>query len=90
MGKLWVFIDKDGLYKIDLSSFKIEDHYKPLPEYDDSSLRAFHVDKKGNIWLGTINGLYILNTSSRELSLYKHSGTIPFGKSMKTGRTMFG
>ena len=47
MGKLWVFIDKDGLYKIDLSSFKIEDHYKPLPEYDDSSLRAFHVDKKG-------------------------------------------
>ena len=78
MGKLWVFIDKDGLYKIDLSSFKIEDHYKPLPEYDDSSLRAFHVDKKGNIWLGTINGLYILNPSSRELSLYKHSGTDPF------------
>ena len=32
MGKLWVFIDKDGLYKIDLSSFKIEDHYKPLPK----------------------------------------------------------
>ena len=78
MGKLWGFIDKDGLYKIDLSSFKIEDHYKPLPEYDDSSLRAFHVDKKGNIWLGTINGLYILNPSSRELSLYKHSGTDPF------------
>ena len=86
MGKLWVFIDKDGLYKIDLSSFKIEDHYKPLPEYDDSSLRAFHVDKKGNIWLGTINGLYILNPEQTP-SVYR---TIPFGKSMKTGRTMFG
>ena len=78
MGKLWVFIDKDGLYKIDLSTFKIEDHYEALPEYDGNSLRAFYIDKKGNIWLGTIAGLYILNPVSRELSLYKHSGTDPF------------
>lgn len=75
MGKLWVFVDKDGLYKIDLSSFKIEDHYKALPEYDGNSLRAFYIDKKGKIWLGTIDGLYILDPSNRKFSQYKHSGT---------------
>ena len=78
MGKLWVFINKDGLYKIDLSSFKVEDHYKPLPEYDGSSLRTFYIDKKGKIWLGTIDGLYILDPSTRKLAQYKHSGTDPF------------
>ena len=77
MGKLWVFVDKDGLYKIDLSSFKIEDHYEPLPEYGSGTLRAFYIDKKGMIWLGTINGLYILDPSSRQLSQYKHSGADP-------------
>ena len=81
MGKLWVFIDGDGLYKIDLSTFRIEDHYAPLPECDGSSLRTFYIDKKGNIWFGTINGLYILNPLDRKLSQYKHSKTDPFSLS---------
>ena len=78
MGKLWVFVDKDGLYKIDLSTFKIEDHYEPLPEYDGYSLRSFYIDKKGNIWFGTINGLYILDPSDKRITHYKHSITDPF------------
>ncbi|RGN40300.1 hybrid sensor histidine kinase/response regulator transcription factor [Bacteroides oleiciplenus] len=78
MGKLWLFIDKEGLYKIDLSTFNIEDHYEPLPEYNSNSLRAFYIDKKGMIWLGTIDGLYILDPSNRKLTQYKHSGTDPF------------
>lgn len=78
MGKLWVFVSREGVYKIDLSSFKIEDHYEPLPEYDGASLRTFYVDKKENIWFGTIDGLYIFNPSSRKLTQYKHSDTDPF------------
>lgn len=77
-GKLWVFVDGDGLYKIDLSTFKIEDHYEPLPEYDGTSLRAFYIDKKGYIWFGTINGIYILNPTNRKFTAYQHSGTDPF------------
>lgn len=46
MGKLWVYIDRDGLYKIDLSSFKIEEHSEPFPEYDSNSLREFYIDRK--------------------------------------------
>ncbi len=78
MGKLWVFVDKDGLYKIDMSTFKVEAHYEPLPEYNSNSLRAFYIDKKGNIWFGTIDGVYVLNPSDRKVTLYKHSGTDPF------------
>ncbi|WP_291528558.1 hybrid sensor histidine kinase/response regulator transcription factor [Bacteroides sp. UBA939] len=78
MGKLWVFIDKDGLYKIDLSTFKVENHYDPLPEYDGNSLRTFCIDKKGGIWLGTMDGVYIFNTATGETDQYKHSETDPF------------
>lgn len=78
MGKLWVFVDKDGLYKIDLSTFKVEEHYDPLPEYSASTLRTFYIDKKENIWFGTINGVYVLNSSSQKLTQYQHSGTDPF------------
>ncbi|MCD8184531.1 MAG: hypothetical protein LUE99_17360 [Bacteroides sp.] len=66
MGKLWVYTDEDGLYKVDLSSFKIEDHYEPFPKNKDNSLRTFCVDKRGKIWLGTIDGLYILEPSARK------------------------
>ncbi|WP_455664647.1 hybrid sensor histidine kinase/response regulator transcription factor [Phocaeicola sp.] len=78
MGKLWLFVNKYGLYKIDLSTFKIEGHYELLPEYNNSSLRAFYIDKKGYIWFGTIDGLYIFDPSDGKLSHYKHSRTNPF------------
>lgn len=78
MGKLWVYIDRDGLYKIDLSSFKIEEHSEPFPEYDNNSLRQFYIDKQGMIWFGTIDGLYILDPSTKEMTQYKHSRTDPF------------
>lgn len=77
-GSLWLFVHKYGLYKIDLSTFKIEDHYELLPEYNANSLRTFYIDKKGYIWLGTIDGLYILDPSDRKLSHYVHSRTDPF------------
>lgn len=78
MGKLWVFVNKYGLYKIDLSTFKIEDHYELLSVYNANSLRTFYIDKKGYIWFGTIEGLYILDPSTRKLSHYTHSRTDPF------------
>ena len=77
MGKLWVFVDKDGLYKIDLSTFNIEEQYDPLPEHKNNSLRTFYIDNKGNIWLGTIDGIYVLNPSDKKLTQYKHSDTDP-------------
>ncbi len=77
-GKLWVFADKDGLYRIDLSTFKVEEHCDPLPEVKNSSPRTFYVDKKENLWFGTIDGLYVLDSSDKKLTPYKHSNADPF------------
>lgn len=78
MGKLWAFVNGEGLYKIDLSTFKVEEHYHSFPGYDGTLLRAFYIDKKGNLWFGTINGLYIFDLEDKETTLYKHSDTDPF------------
>lgn len=77
-GKMCVFIDKEGLYEIDLSTFKTENRYGPWNEFNANSLRAFHIDKNGKIWFGTIDRLYILDPVTRHLSAYQHSDTDPF------------
>ena len=77
-GKLWVLSkNKSGIYKIDLATFNIEDFFEFSPK-DNNSLRSFYIDKNGDIWFGTIKGLYILNPATRELSHYIHSETDPF------------
>ena len=78
MGKLWIFVNNSGLYKIDMSTFKIEDHYILLTDYEGNSLRTFYIDKKGYIWFGTIDGIYIFDPTDGKLSHYKHSRTDPF------------
>lgn len=77
-GKLWIYTQHSLLYRIDLSSFKIETHYELLKEYTGNSLRAFYIDGKGGIWFGTINGIYIFNPADGSLSHYTHSRTDPF------------
>ena len=66
-GKLWLFVGKYGLYKIDLSTFNIEEVFDFVPE-ENNSLRSFYIDKKGYIWFGTIKGLYILDPKTPKLS----------------------
>lgn len=77
MGKLWVYVGQDGLYRIDLSSFTIEERHDPRPHCNGNSPRDFHVDRKGNIWMGTIDGLYILNPANHTYTAYRHSDTDP-------------
>ena len=77
-GSLWVFVNKDGLYQIDLTTFRVIKHFKPSPEYDGSALRAFYVDTEGQVWMGTMDGIYILNTEDGQVSHYKHSRSDSF------------
>ncbi|MDR1370481.1 MAG: response regulator [Dysgonamonadaceae bacterium] len=77
-GKLWALTRKYGLYKINLSSFEVEEHFDFYKEYETSSIRTFYIDKKGEIWLGTINGLYILNPETKEYTYYQHSQSDPY------------
>lgn len=78
-GKLWVLVDKYGLYKIDLRTFTIEERFdlvnitgKKVPA------RTMYIDKNGHIWIGTLEGLYILNTTTKQYSHFLHSKSDPF------------
>ncbi|NDV59060.1 hybrid sensor histidine kinase/response regulator transcription factor [Bacteroides sp. 519] len=77
-GKLWLYNNKYGLYKIDLSTFRVEEQYGLIDEVSSSSIRTFLIDREGYLWLGTINGLYILDPQTRTCSHYTHSDTDPF------------
>lgn len=74
-GKLWALSHKHGLYKIDLSTFAIQDHFD---FFKDSETRTLHVDKKGHIWIGTMKGLYVLDPDTRKFHHYVHSKSDPF------------
>ncbi|MDR3061245.1 MAG: hybrid sensor histidine kinase/response regulator, partial [Dysgonamonadaceae bacterium] len=76
-GKLWALTGNYGLYKIDLSSFLLEDHFDLGLKSENRTFRSFCIDKKGEIWLGTINGLYILNPETKEYTHHQHSESDP-------------
>ncbi len=77
-GKLWLVIQKYGLYKVDLSTFTIEDHIDFFNENEGISIRSFHVDKKGHLWMGTMTGLYVFNPETKELDYYIQSESDKF------------
>lgn len=74
-GKLWVLTHKYGLYKIDLSTFTVEDH---IDTFSGNEVRGFYIDKRGYIWVGTIRGLYVMNPDTKEYNHYVHSKSDPF------------
>ncbi|MDR1981868.1 MAG: response regulator [Tannerellaceae bacterium] len=80
-GKLWVFTKKYGLYKIDLSSFAIESRSDFYRECGHTVVRSLHIDKTGNIWIGTINGLYVFNPDDESYTHYEHMASDPYSLS---------
>ncbi|MDE6347856.1 MAG: response regulator [Bacteroides sp.] len=78
MGKMWAYVNGEGLYRIDLSSFDIEECYKTLTEYEKKGFREFYVDRKGMVWMGTMEGLYIFDPATGAMTEYKYSVTDAF------------
>lgn len=77
-GKMWVYVNQEGLYRIDLSSFEIEKHYNAFTECEKNGLREFYVDHQGKIWLGSMNGLYIFDPDTDTMTEYRYSVTDAF------------
>jgi signal transduction histidine kinase/DNA-binding response OmpR family regulator/streptogramin lyase len=72
-GKLWALVQEHGLYKIDLSTRTVEDRFDFFQKQDDTSVRSLYIDKKGDIWLGTINGVYVFDPQKQTYKHYIHS-----------------
>ncbi|QIK55140.1 response regulator [Dysgonomonas sp. HDW5B] len=78
--KLWVLISDQGLYRIDINTWKIEEHFDFFYQHDTGHILAktFYLDKNGQIWIGTQRGLYILNPQTKQYTLHLHSKSEPF------------
>lgn len=77
-GKMWVYVDKEGLYKIDLSSLEVEKHYPAFIGCEKKGFREFYIDRRGMVWLGTMEGLYIFNPVTGAMAEYKYSASDAF------------
>ena len=77
-GNMWVFVDKKGVYQIDLATLDVKKHFEAHPAFDSDSLRCYFVDTSENIWFGTINGVYVLHTKENRIAHYAHSPNNPF------------
>lgn len=78
--KLWVLVSDQGLFRIDINTWKIEEHFDFFYQQDNDHVlaRMFHIDKNGQIWIATQRGLYILNPQTKEYTLHQHSKSEPF------------
>ena len=76
--KMWVYVNGEGLYKIDLSSFEVEKRYGAFTGCEKNGLREFYVDRSSKVWLGTMEGLYIFDPDTNATVEYKHSATDAF------------
>lgn len=78
--KLWVLVADKGLFRIDTSTWKIEEHFNFFYQQDNDHILAktIHLDKNGQIWIGTQRGLYVLDPTTKKYKLYLHSKSEPF------------
>jgi len=77
-GKLWLLLRRKGLYRIDLTTFNTEDFFDFYAQYPEARVRTMLANKKGEVWLGAIEGLYILSPDTRTFTKYVHSKTESF------------
>ncbi|MFV0593505.1 MAG: two-component regulator propeller domain-containing protein [Draconibacterium sp.] len=77
-GKLWVLVRDYGLYCIDLASFTLDKHIDFAAVLSEDNVRSFHIDKNDMLWLGTMNGLFVMNAETEQYQHFKHSRTDKF------------
>jgi signal transduction histidine kinase/ligand-binding sensor domain-containing protein/DNA-binding response OmpR family regulator len=71
-GALWLLTNRFSILKIDLRTGKIVYRYR-CPHSDYINLRCLYVSDEGNVWVGAMNGLYILDTETGGIHLYQKS-----------------
>ncbi len=69
---LWIITTKFKLFKIDTTTGEVVFQHQIVTD-TDQSVRTMNVTKDGNIWFGSIAGLYIFNTETLKTTLHTHS-----------------
>lgn len=73
-GNIWAFVRDQGLFKIDIATGEIREKFDSFLKSPvaNPTLRTFHIDKNGLIWIATQTGLYTLDPATGEYRLYTH------------------
>ena len=58
---LWIGTEGNGLYQLQLTSQKVSRHTQSNSPLCSDYIRALTHDKLGNLWIGTVNGLNVLD-----------------------------
>lgn len=67
---LWVGTKQNGLFKVNTGTLSYTHH---LPEKECRRIRKITPDKEGNLWIGTINGLYVQYAGRNDFYKYAHT-----------------
>lgn len=68
---LWTLTQKHDLLKINIHTRSIEEQWHIGDE--NVPLNDLYVDKNSNVWVGTQQGLYVLNSKTGNIQLCRHS-----------------
>lgn len=70
----WLGSLTNGVYCVD-ENFRIKKHYhdKSPQQLSENTVRTLGQDDKGNIWIGTINALFILKPETEKIEKYAFS-----------------
>jgi len=70
-GRIWICTMGDGIYLFD-KNFKMVDHYNswiPNRTISNSVITSLSFDKNSNAWVGTYNGLNIINPRTKKVRI---------------------
>jgi len=79
-GHIWAGSNTDGLYKID-NTFKAVKHYTEGNNSENilsNNVRKVIIDKKGQIWIGTLKGLNRYNYATNKIDAWVHHPGDPY------------
>ncbi|MDR3250102.1 MAG: response regulator [Tannerella sp.] len=77
-GKMWVHASPNILYRIDMTTFTVDAETDLFKYTGKNTLRSFHIDRNGKIWIGTLKGVYVYSPDAGEVVHYAHSPSNPY------------
>lgn len=86
--KIWVATDNYGLFEID-NSYSLTQHYNDKNGLSSDFVRSIGIDKSGNIWIGTMEGLDFRAASNTSFRHIKSDLTNSFSLSDNSVKTIY-
>jgi signal transduction histidine kinase/ligand-binding sensor domain-containing protein/DNA-binding response OmpR family regulator len=88
-GYLWVLTEKHGIIQMNVLTGEVEKQLQFQDTDENIPVKTFLIDKDNKIWIGTQNGLHILDLTTGKHHLYLHRKSDPFSLPNNSVWTIF-